>query len=157
MALRVAAYGVCIDDNQLLMTRWTPQGYDVTWWSLPGGQVEYGEDPLDAVVREFAEETGYEVAVDRLLGVDSRTIPTAERLNHGPDLHNIGIYYRVRVTGGDRRPEHDGATADPSWVSIDAVSELSRSTTVDTGLALMRDQPVTGHVSPVPVGGLLQH
>lgn len=119
--------------------------------------MEHGEDPVDSVVREFAEETGYEVVVDRLLGVDSRTIPSAERLNQGPDLHRVGVFYQVRVTGGDLRPEPDGASADPSWVHMDTVLELVRSRVVDTGLALMREQPVTGHVAPVPPGGLLQH
>jgi len=36
-----------------------------------GGKVEHAEDPFDAVIREVAEETGFE-AVERLLGVDSR-------------------------------------------------------------------------------------
>jgi ADP-ribose pyrophosphatase YjhB (NUDIX family) len=34
--------------------------------------VEHGEDPYDAVVREVAEETGYQVLVEQPLGVDSR-------------------------------------------------------------------------------------
>jgi ADP-ribose pyrophosphatase YjhB (NUDIX family) len=38
-------------------------------WNLPGGGVEYGELPTDAVVRETKEEVGLEVAVERLVGV----------------------------------------------------------------------------------------
>jgi 8-oxo-dGTP diphosphatase len=34
-------------------------------WEFPGGKVEAGEDPADAIVREIREELGCEVAVTR--------------------------------------------------------------------------------------------
>ena len=36
---------------------------DMDFWNLPGGVVESGEAPWDAVVRETKEETGYDVRV----------------------------------------------------------------------------------------------
>ncbi len=42
---------------------------DLDLWNLPGGGVEGEETPWDAVVREVREETGLQVAVDRLQGV----------------------------------------------------------------------------------------
>ena len=38
-------------------------------WNLPGGKVELGEAPWEAVIREVEEETGLIVRVERLLGV----------------------------------------------------------------------------------------
>jgi 8-oxo-dGTP diphosphatase len=36
-------------------------------WDLPGGKVDFGETPQEAVGREFLEETGIEVSVGELL------------------------------------------------------------------------------------------
>jgi 8-oxo-dGTP pyrophosphatase MutT (NUDIX family) len=77
-SFRLAAYAVCVDDGRVLLARWTGPGGDSSW-TLPGGRVEPGEDRFDAVVREVAEETGCDAVVERLLGVDSRTIPAADR------------------------------------------------------------------------------
>jgi 8-oxo-dGTP diphosphatase len=65
---KVAAAAVVERDGKLLLVRrtMTPgQGR----WTIPGGFVEYDEDPRAAVVREVMEETGYPVEVVRLLDV----------------------------------------------------------------------------------------
>lgn len=141
----------------MLLACWaSPRG--ALSWTLPGGGVDHGEDPLDTVIREVAEETGLDAAVERLLGVDSRMIPAAERNRPGlPDHQNVGIFYQVRITGGQMRPEPNGVTVESVWTPIPDVARLRRSTLVDIGLALARTVPPTGHVDPVPVGGLLQH
>jgi 8-oxo-dGTP diphosphatase len=157
MSFRLAAYAVCIEDGRVLLARYvSPEGE--THWTLPGGKVEHAEDPFDAVIREVAEETGCDAVVERLLGVDSRVIPAAERRWPGPLPHqNVGIFYRVRITGGELRPEPNGETAESVWTPIADVAALRRSSLVDVGLALAQTAPATGHVPPVPVGGLIQH
>jgi 8-oxo-dGTP pyrophosphatase MutT (NUDIX family) len=157
VSFRLAAYAVCIDDGRVLLARWvSPRG--TTHWTLPGGKVEHTEDPFDAVIREVAEETGCDAVVESLLGVDSRIIPGAERFEPGPVPHqNVGIFYRVRITGGRLRPEPNGEAAESVWTPIPEVASLRRSSLVDVGLALARTSPATGHVASVPVGGLIQH
>ena len=44
------------------------ENYDRRRWSLPGGALEEGEAPEEAVVRETMEETGLHVAVEHLVG-----------------------------------------------------------------------------------------
>ena len=136
MSQRLAAYAVCIEVGHVLLALSVP-GVGEPIWTLPGGCVEQDEDPYDAVTRELAEETGCEGSVTQLLGVDSRLIPAAERARPGlPNHQNIGIFYRVRVTGGELRPELNGDTARSDWIRIARVASLRRSSLVDVGLAL---------------------
>jgi ADP-ribose pyrophosphatase YjhB (NUDIX family) len=154
MSFRLAAYAVCIEDGRVLLARHLlPDGGSN--WTLPGGGVEHAEDPFDAVIREVAEETGCSAVVDRLLGVDSRVIP-ATATREGVVHQNVGVFYRVRITGGRLRPEPDGDIVESVWTPVPEVTGLHRSSLVDVGLALARDLPPTGHVAPVPVGGLIQ-
>ena len=158
MSQRVAAYAVCVDDEQVLLARYVSPYGDGSWWTLPGGGVEQNEDPFDAVTREVSEETGYESVVERLLGVDSRVVPAAERRRRGRGDHqNIGIFYAVRITAGTTRPEPNGETAESVWTPLADVTTLRRSAQVDIGIGLALSRPVTGHVEPVQVGGLIEH
>ncbi|MEU2723709.1 NUDIX hydrolase [Streptomyces smyrnaeus] len=157
MSFRLAAYAVCVEGGRVLLARHVPPNGEANW-TLPGGGVEHAEDPFDAVIREVAEETGCDAVVERLLGVDSRVVPAAERtVPGGPDHQNVGVFYQVRITGGRLRPEPNGEIVESVWTPIPDVAVLRRSSLVDVGLALARTLPATGHVAPVPVGGLIQH
>ncbi|MGW4792351.1 hypothetical protein [Nonomuraea sp. MG754425] len=55
--------------------------------------------------------------VERLLGVDSRVIPAAVA-RAGTEHRNVGIFYRIRITGGWLRAEPNGAIAESRWTPI---------------------------------------
>lgn len=156
MSFRLAAYAVCLDGGRVLVARYVPPNGGESNWTLPGGRVEHAEDPYDAVIREVAEETGCDAVVERLLGVDSRVIPAAESTN-GSVHQNVGIFYAVRITGGKLRPEPNGEIAESVWTPYADVAGLRRSSLVDIGISLAQTTPPTGHVAPIPVGGLIQH
>ncbi|TWG05273.1 ADP-ribose pyrophosphatase YjhB (NUDIX family) [Streptomyces brevispora] len=155
MSFRLAAYAVCVEDGRVLLARHVSANGESNW-TLPGGGVEHGEDPFDAVIREVAEETGCGAVVERLLGVDSRVVPAAEA-RRGIEHQNVGVFYRVRITGGRLRPEPNGEIVESVWTPVPEVASLRRSSLVDIGLDLEQTAPASGHVAPVPVGGLVQH
>jgi 8-oxo-dGTP diphosphatase len=155
--LRLAAYGICVVDDRLLLARYVSPDATERHWTLPGGRVEHGEDPYDAVVREVAEETGYAVEVTRLLGVDSRTRHVRWLKPFGGELHSVGVFYEVAIGGGELRYETDGSTDMAAWIPAAEVAGLERTVIVDLALSLRRGRPATGHVDPIEVGGLLRH
>jgi 8-oxo-dGTP diphosphatase len=156
LSFRLAAYAVCLDGGRVLLARCAPPIGGESNWTLPGGRVEHAEDPFDAVIREVAEETGCDAVVERLLGVDSRVIPAAES-TAGSVHQNVGIFYAVRITGGELRPEPNGEIAESIWTPYADVAGLRRSSLVDIGISLAQTAPATGHVAPISVGGLIQH
>ncbi len=74
-----------------------------------------------------------------------------------PELHNLGVFYRVRVIGGELRHETGGSTDLTQWIPMTEVSALERSIVIDIGLELHRSAPPSGHVEPIQVAGLLRH
>ncbi|GGU75453.1 NUDIX hydrolase [Lentzea flava] len=135
---RVAAYGVCINENdEILLARWL--GPNGKRWILPGGGIDHGEHPHDAVIREYEEETGFEVEVLRLLGIDSEFREEPDR-----DYHALRIMYEVRIVGGDLRFEVDGTTDLAQWFPLADIGQLDRVPSVDTALGLYRTTPPAG-------------
>jgi 8-oxo-dGTP diphosphatase len=138
---RVAAYAVCRRADQILLARYVAEDGG-RHWTLPGGGVEHGEDPYDAVQREVEEETGYQARIDRLLGVSSRVVdfPDAEQ-------HVVAIYYRAEITAGELRNETAGSTDLAAWVDLAAVQDLERAPVIDIALELDSSTPLSGHTA----------
>ncbi|GAA1075648.1 ADP-ribose pyrophosphatase YjhB (NUDIX family) [Kitasatospora gansuensis] len=144
---RVAAYGVCVQDGQVLLARWAaPDGTHA--WTVPGGGLDHGEDPYEAVIREVREETGYQVEPERLLGIHSQRLldPPFARKGSPKDFHGLRIVYAARVVGGSLRNEVGGSTDLAAWFPLGEVAGLVRVSLVDIALELYRSRPEVGRV-----------
>jgi 8-oxo-dGTP diphosphatase len=120
---RIGAYGVCRDRHgRVLMVRASARSVRPGTWFLPGGGVDHGEHPADAVVREVAEETGLAVEITGLRDV------VAEVVARPPGLeHTDGVIYDLTVVGGLERPEVDGTSDQIRWVSPEEAATLPLS------------------------------
>ncbi|MEU4268391.1 NUDIX hydrolase [Streptomyces sp. NPDC026092] len=141
--LRVAAYAVCVRDDEVLLARWVDRA-GAKRWTLPGGGMDHGEEPVDTVVREVEEETGYLTEPVALLGIDSIRRGWLRRLGGPGDFQGLRIIYESRVTGGSLRNETGGSTDLAAWHPLASVSDLTRVELVDIGLQLWRERPPVG-------------
>ena len=123
---RVAAYAVCTDDSERLLLVRISSGYPAAGqWTLPGGGLEFGEDPADGVLRELTEETGLSGRVAALAFVDSRTHgPMVEAGRAYGPWHGIRIVYRVDIVGGELRNETHESTDTAAWIRLAEVPSL---------------------------------
>jgi ADP-ribose pyrophosphatase YjhB (NUDIX family) len=154
---KIGAYGVCRREEAILLTRYVDPATGRRWWTLPGGKLGHGEDPVRAVRREIEEETGHQVAVGRLLGVGSRTHQVDWDIPGGAELHSVAVYYEVTISGGALRNEVDGSTNLAAWIPCADLSGLDRAVIVDIALDLAVRRPADGRPLPVAVTGRLRN
>jgi 8-oxo-dGTP diphosphatase len=106
MTVQGAAAVIFDDDSRVLLVK---ENYGRHRYGFPGGAVEAGEAPDDAVVRELKEETGLEAAVDHLIGV--------YRLEDGVSVH----LFRCRIVGGKPAVPDTAEIAEVDWYAPDAL------------------------------------
>lgn len=135
---RLAAYAVVLDDrDRILLALWNEPARPR--WTLPGGGVDLAETAPEGAVREVREETGYDVVLDTLLGVDSGVIPAEHRfVKTDRPMKAVRVIYAASVVGGALSREISGTTDEARWWPLVEVADLPHTQLVDVGLALLR-------------------
>ena len=92
----IGAFGMIFDEKGriLLCHR---RDHDI--WNIPGGGVETGESPWEAVKREVKEETGFDSEIIKLIGVYTK-----------PDKDDVVFSFLCKIVGGEKtlNDEADG-------------------------------------------------
>lgn len=125
---RMAAYAVILRDDRILLSRLSASLTSEELWTLPGGGIEHGENPRDAVIREVHEETGLHAQIGETARVYSFHMPTAWRDGRRVDAHALRIVYDGWVPVDAPEPrvvEVDGSTAEAAWLPLSGVLDGS--------------------------------
>jgi 8-oxo-dGTP diphosphatase len=93
---RPAAFGVVEREGKIALVRVEKPGHPA-WLDLPGGALDPGEGPEQAVVREFGEEAGLKVAaLEAYATADQYFVNT-----DGQAYDNLGTFFTLRLEGED--------------------------------------------------------
>ena len=124
---KVDVRGAAFRDGKVLMVREISDGC----WTLPGGWADVNQTPAECVVREIAEESGFEARALKLAAVHDY------RKRH-PPRHIDSIYklfFICELIGGSARPSDE--TSEVGFFSRDALPPLSPGRTTEAQIALM--------------------
>jgi 8-oxo-dGTP diphosphatase len=95
------------EDGRLLLARRACEP-DKGKWDLPGGFLDEGEHPLDALRRELREEAGLEIEPLDFVGV------WTDRYGDGAEAPaTLNLYWTARVVSGEPSPADD--VAELAW------------------------------------------
>jgi ADP-ribose pyrophosphatase YjhB (NUDIX family) len=121
---RIGAYALVRDGEAVLLSR-LGRSVHRGRWTLPGGGLDFGERPADAVVREVYEETGLHVRVGALLDADAEHW-RYRYLDADREAHLVRFLYQVTVLGGTLGVmEQHGSTDDAGWWPVHDLPELT--------------------------------
>ncbi len=130
----VAVGGLVIRGDHVLLVRSPRRG-----WEFPGGQVEQGEAPLDALVREIQEESGITARPVRFVGIYANL---ARKPGYGvwegmtlPPILNLSFVCEY-VSG---EPRTSNESIEVRWVTREQARELVTSISYGERLADMLD------------------
>lgn len=120
--LRIRACGICIEDNKILMVKHHSLGKGGIIWAPPGGGMVFGETCEDALKREFIEETGLTISVEKFLCVNEYL---------AAPLHAIELFFIVKKIGGTLQTGVDPELhkdrqiiTEVEWLSFDQLKQL---------------------------------
>lgn len=117
----IAGAGIVLNDNnEILMVKTHNQG-----WVFPGGQVEVGENIIDAVKREIREETGIDVEVGEVFCIASNTgkYPGYNGVKEIPT--KLMLDFICKATGGVPRPSEENSES--MYVPKDKVLDMVKA------------------------------
>lgn len=111
------ATGVLVHDGRIFIQKRPDAGVWAGFWEFPGGRVEQGETPDAAIVREYAEETAFRIAVRDKLAV----------IRHGYTTYRVTLHCYLCVLDTVPGQGHGCGPVPAGGVSIAEESPVEES------------------------------
>jgi 8-oxo-dGTP diphosphatase len=112
--MRHSVAGISVRDGTYFVARRLPGGDMGGKWEFPGGKVEAGEGPVDALHREYDEEFCVPIKVGPPIG-------EVGFFHHGEEYSLAAFYVELVASDGDLKPsEH----SEWRWATLDEILEL---------------------------------
>lgn len=83
-------------------------------WTMPGGKIEFGEDPHETAVREVLEETGMRIKPSKLISVSSEKVP---------DAHFITLGFLCKDFEGEPKVMEPDEIVEWKWFPLNEIPE----------------------------------
>ncbi len=101
------------------------KGVALNLWNQPAGWIEVGEDPIQAVIKEVKEETGYDFKPSGIIGIYSTVFSYKAALHGGQIPHPIKFIFRGEIIGG-KEMEPNEEILELRWFTQEEIMAMSR-------------------------------
>lgn len=114
--------GVCVKNNKVFLSRLKTDEY----WTFIGGKIELGEASNEAIIREYKEETGATLQINRLMAIIENFF---EMDNH--NWHQFIFFYLLNDDNNELedfdgyKEVNDNRNAIYQWFNLEQIDVLN--------------------------------
>jgi len=105
------------DDKFLVVRRSLKDDFMPGFWDTPGGTLDFGEDPIKALIRETKEESNLGIEVGQLLYCHNKV--------YNP-RHWFALIYQCQIIGDEKITLNPNEHEEYRWVTYEELKQLPK-------------------------------